>query len=406
MDLALILQRRHETLRQNGGSFMFTKDTPGIRQTKGVVIHHVPSGEKKPRFFNHDIMSCTAEGVVGNHLYSGRVLGATEHEDMIQLHPLLKSEWDQITRHYSRIGLRHSHNVIWDTSLDYMPTHESIQPSLFFYGDMELKKGGDIAWAKTVEFINSKNNFMSLAHELGVPVPKTRCFDSVADISEGDILDFPFPCYLKAAVSVSGIGIHRCEDHQTLRQAISRFDPQVPVQLQQEVESEIFLNLQYRITDGECRRLLASEQILEGTAHQGNFHPTPYEPWDIVEPMARWMAQRGFKDILAFDVAVLPQDGKTAYLAIECNPRYNGASYPTLIALKLAIDEWESCNFTTRHRSLETLDLRDIEYNASTGEGVIIVNWGPILVGKIMLMIAGDRRARQRIKLELQRRLW
>ncbi|MEW8525896.1 MAG: ATP-grasp domain-containing protein [Candidatus Thiodiazotropha endolucinida] len=351
-------------------------------------------------------MSCTAEGVEGNHLYSGRVLGATEHDDMIQLHPLLKNEWDEITQHYARIGLQHSHNVIWDTSLEYMPIHDGTTPSLFFYGDMELKRNGDIAWANTVEFINSKNNFMSLADKLGVPVPKTSCFDSVGEISESDISNFPFPCYLKAAVSVSGVGIYRCEERKELHEAMSRFTPEVPVQLQQEVKSEIFLNLQYRIIDGECRRLLATEQILEGTAHQGNFHPTPYEPWEIVEPMANWMAERGFKDILAFDVAVLPGEQKTDYLAIECNPRFNGASYPTLIALKLGINTWESCNFSTRHRSLETLDLHDIEYSPATGEGVIIVNWGPILVGKIMFMIAGNKEQRRRIKLELQLRLW
>jgi hypothetical protein len=325
---------------------------------------------------------------------------------MIQLHPLLKSEWDEITKHYTRIGLQHSHNVIWDTSLDYMPVHDEITPSLFFYGDMELKRSGDIPWAKTVEYINSKNNFMSLADELGVPVPKTHCYNSVDEIILEDINNFPFPCYLKAAISVSGVGIYRCEDQDELRQAISRFAPDVPTQLQQEVATDTFLNLQYRIIDGNYQRLLASEQILEGTAHQGNFHPTPYEPWNIVDPMAQWMAQRGFKDILAFDVAVLPGEESPEYLAIECNPRYNGASYPTLIAVKLNIGEWESCNFATRHRSLATLDLRGIEYNAATGAGVIIVNWGPILVGKIMLMIAGGRKARQQIKLELQQRLW
>jgi carbamoylphosphate synthase large subunit len=247
---------------------------------------------------------------------------------------------------------------------------------------------------------------MSLASALGVPVPRTDCYGNTGEITEEAIENFPFPCYIKAAISVSGVGIYRCEDKAGLRQAILKFDPQIPVQLQQEVATDIFLNLQYRVIEGECRRLLASEQILEGTVHQGNFHPAPHEPWDIVEPMAQWMAQRGFKDILAFDVAVLEGDMGPEYLAIECNPRYNGASYPTLIAMKLNIGEWESCNFTTRHRSLETLDLRGIEYNPATGAGVVIVNWGPILVGKIMLMIAGGRTARQQIKLELQQRLW
>jgi hypothetical protein len=385
---------------------MIIKESAGIHQGKGKVIHHRTAIPRKPKIYNHDIMSCTAQGVEGNHLYSGRVLGVTEQDDMIQLHPLLTGEWDEITKHYSRIGLFHSHNVIWDTSLEYMPVHDGITPSLFFYGDMELKRGGDIAWAKSVEYINSKNNFMSLADELNVPVPKTSCYNSANDITEEDINNFPFPCYLKAAVSVSGVGIYRCEDSKALRQAILHFSPGVPVQLQQEVSTDVFLNLQYRIIDGKCRRLLASEQILEGTVHQGNFHPAPYEPWDIVEPMAQWMAERGFKDILAFDVAVAPGEEKPQFLAIECNPRYNGASYPTLIAIKLNIGEWESCNFTTRHRSLATLDLRGIEYDAATGAGVIIVNWGPILVGKIMLMIVGGKRARQQIKLELQQRLW
>lgn len=385
---------------------MITKGTHGIHQSHGTMVHRIPPRPTQPRVFNHDIMSCTAEGVKGNHLYSGRVLGATEPDDIIQLHPLLKSEWQEIADHYARIGLHHSHNVIWDISLEYMPIHAGITPSHFFYGDMELKKGGDIGRAKTVDFINSKNNFMSLADELGVPVPKTRCFNSVAEITDQELSAFPFPCYIKAAVSVSGVGIYRCEDGKALLHAMSNFAAEIPVQLQQEVKTETFLNLQYRITDGECRRLLATEQILEGTAHQGNVHPTPYRPWGIVEPMAEWMAERGFKDILAFDVAVLQQERKTEYLAIECNPRYNGASYPTLIAMKCAIDEWESCNFSTWHRSLESLNIRDLEYNPSTGEGVIIVNWGTVLVGKIMFMIAGDNTTRQRIKLELQQRLW
>lgn len=370
------------------------------------MLHPVSLKPKTPTVYNHDIMSCTAEGVKGNHLYSGRILGATEPEDMLQLHPLLKSEWGEILEHYSRIGLRHSQNVIWDVDLEYMPNQDDIRPSHFFYGDMELKRGGDIAWAGSVEFINSKNNFMSLANELGVPVPRTLCFNSVRDIDDGDINHFPYPCYLKAAVSVSGVGVNRCRDRTELLQAMTCFDTDVPVQLQQEVKTDIFLNLQYQIVDGRYKRLLATEQILEGTAHQGNFHPTPYQPWEVVEPMAAWMAEKGFKDILAFDVAVLLGEKSPEYLAIECNPRFNGASYPTLIALKCAIKEWESANFSTRHRSLKSLDLSGIEFDPARGNGVIIVNWGPILVGKIMLMIAGDSATRQRIKLELQQRLW
>ncbi len=49
--------------------------------------------------FNHDIMHCTHDAVVGNYLYSGRVLGMSEPDDLIQLHPDLKSQWTAITAH-------------------------------------------------------------------------------------------------------------------------------------------------------------------------------------------------------------------------------------------------------------------------------------------------------------------
>jgi len=53
--------------------------------------------------YNHDIMNCTAEGVIGNHLYSGRALGITEQWDKIQLHEKLKPYWDDFVAHYERV---------------------------------------------------------------------------------------------------------------------------------------------------------------------------------------------------------------------------------------------------------------------------------------------------------------
>ena len=71
-------------------------------------------GEQRPRIYNHDIMSCTADGIVGDHLYSGRVLGATTPGDLIQLHPDLEPEWPRLMEHYDRIGLEVTDQVIWD----------------------------------------------------------------------------------------------------------------------------------------------------------------------------------------------------------------------------------------------------------------------------------------------------
>ena len=244
--------------------------------SSSAVNHgYLPAGRY---IVNHDIMRCTADGVVGNHLYSGRALGLTEPDDVIQLNPQLKPLWRDITAHYRRIGLSHSENVIWDLDLSELAAHEGFTPSVFFFGPQEGDVWRDSAWMKTVEYINSKNNFMALADELGIDVPQTRCFNSVDEIGEHDIVSLNMPCYLKAAVSVSGVGIYRCANREQLRTVIDKFDRNVPVQVQEEVRTDTFLNLQYRVIDGHLLRLAATEQILDGCAHQGNRFPSSIWP--------------------------------------------------------------------------------------------------------------------------------
>ena len=285
--------------------------------------------------YNHDIMNCTADGVAANHLYSGRVLGVTEPWDMIQLHPDLQPMWEDICAHYERAGLSHTEQVIWNLDLKELGAHIGFHPSVFFYGPDEWQYWGDGDWLNTVDFINSKNSFMQLAEELNVDVPKTLCFNSIEDISISDLTDMAYPCYLKAAISVSGVGIYRCENKKELLECVSKFESGTPVQIQEEVIASAFLNMQYKVIGDEAVRLAASEQILDGFVHQGNRVPASHEPWHVIDPMAEWLVARGMKGIFAFDVAIVQTDSGLRFPALECNPRFNGASYPTLIAQKL-----------------------------------------------------------------------
>lgn len=354
---------------------------------------------------NHDIMHCTADGVAGNDLYSGRALGLSEPDDFIQLHPVLKPLWKHIASHYRRIGLSHSESVIWDLSLEQLARHAGYKPSVFYFGPAECNAWNDPEWLEAVEFINSKNNFMALAEELGIDVPQTQCFASVDQITEMDIISFNMPCYLKAAVSVSGVGIYRCANREELRDAMQEFKRDVPVQLQEEIRTDVFLNMQYRVVDDRLVRLAASEQILEGCAHQGNRFPASHEPWEAIEPMALWLKERGIKGIFAFDLAVVETSEGLRFPAIECNPRFNGASYPTVIAQKLDIPEWSAWTFKTQYRKLSDLDIRDLEFDMKTGEGGVIVNWGTILMGKLVVLLAGSTDYQEALANELQYRL-
>ena len=246
---------------------------------------------------------------------------------------------------------------------------------------------------------------MALADELGVPIPATLCYDNVTEITADIIRFMNYPCYLKAAVSVSGVGIYRCMNEADMRKAIKSFSATTPVQIQEEVVTDTFLNLQYEVRGDELHRLTASEQILEGFTHQGNRVPASHEPWEAVEPMAIWLKDRGIKGIFAFDVAVVQTRHGLRFLAIECNPRYNGASYPTIIANKLGVTEWCAQNLSTQHQNLCDIDLSGIEYNASTGKGVVIVNWGTVLAGKLVFLISGNIEEQKQYLAKLKTRL-
>lgn len=354
---------------------------------------------------NHDIMHCTADGVAGNHLYSGRALGMSEPWDYIQMHQDLEPMWPDIRAHYRKIGLKHSENVIWHLHFSALGEHIEYQPSVFYFGPNQCRFWGDHDWLEAVEFINSKNNFIELAEEVGVDVPKTLCFDRPSDVIEVDLSAIQFPCYAKAAISVSGVGIYRCENLDQLMNALTRYDDDMPIQIQEGIEAVSFLNIQYRVLGKHLVRLAISEQILDGFSHQGNRVPASHEPWGSVEPMAHWLVDHGMKGIFAFDVAVVQTERGLRFTAIECNPRFNGATYPTAIAHKLDIPEWSAVTMKTSHRTLSTIDLSGIEFDPKSGVGVIIVNWGTVLVGKLLMMIAGSPAQQQALRLELESRL-
>ena len=359
----------------------------------------------KRSIINHDIMNCTVEDVVGKHLYSGRALGLSEPWDVIQLHPELEPLFPQIADHYRRVGLPFTEDVIWDIQRSHLGSRIGFEPDVFFFGPHENSYWGNGRWMEAVEYINSKNRFMQLARELGVDVPWTQCYDSPFDISDREIECFMYPCYLKAAVSESGAGIHRCTSPTELREALKSFSSATAVQVQEELIAETFLNLQYTVINGRPYRMAASEQILDGFSHQGNRVPVRYQPWQTVDIMADWLVKAGMRGIFAFDIAVVQTNNGLRFPAIECNPRYNGASYPTLIANKLGIRQWCSLTMNTRHRDIASIDLSGIEFDPKAGTGVIIINWGTVLAGSLMVLVAGQDDEQIVLTMALQERL-
>lgn len=361
--------------------------------------------------YNHDITLYTHDLSINNHLYAGRALGLTTPDDKIQLPQQLASDWEAIAAHYQVVGIDHTDDVIWDVAIEETARHSDHNVSVYFFGDVvndhdkyrQIFRQWSEQRCQIIEFVNSKNNFIQLAEELGIPVPQTLRFKDLSAAKA--CTSVPFPCYVKPAVSDHGAGIMRCENAADLERAFAQLVPGEPLQIQAEVNASAFLNLQYQVTATGVEPLLASEQILDGCVHGGNRYPTGHEPWEEIAPFAEWMGDRGMQDIFAVDVAVIPDGDGTRYVAIECNPRFNGSSYPTMIAKRLGIPAWISATYQSERRSLKDLDLKGIEFNPETGVGIILTNWGTIQDGKISALLAGNRTEQAALAEEFQARL-
>ncbi|MEM1238764.1 MAG: ATP-grasp domain-containing protein [Cyanobacteria bacterium P01_H01_bin.26] len=347
------------------------------------------------KIFNHDIMMSTLDKSGGIHLFSGRALGLSTPGDRVQLHPDLRQDWPAIQAHYARIGLEYSQDIIWNVDFEELAQYASDQVSVYFFGHgfehehrcAQRLQQLDGDWYKTVRYINSKNNFMELAQQLGVAVPFTQCFSDRTAL--GNLEAFPYPCYVKLAVSDHGVGIVRCENSADLLTAVEQFPKDKPFQVQAEIQASVFLNLQYCVTNQGLERSLASEQILDGCVHGGNRYPTSHQPWHVVEPMAQWMYGQGMKGTFGFDVAVVETADGPSYFAIECNPRFNGSSYPTEIARLLGVDTWCSETLHTDCRHISELNLAGLEFDPATKTGVVLINWGTIQAGALTVLLAG-----------------
>ncbi len=367
-----------------------------------AAIEHgfLPSGKY---IYNHDIMDYTAENVVENKYHSAQALGITESWDRIQLHPDLKPLWNGIRNHYKRIKLTHSSQVIWELDRKHLGIQKGYEPSVCFYGQNEHLYWGDKQWFSVVNSIILKNKFYTLAKELDVLVPKTQCYDSVIDININALNHINFPCFFKSVVSSEYI--YRCEVKSDLILAMQKIPNNIPVQIQEEVKAERFITLQYRITETDVIRLIAAENIQDGLIYKRGCVPASHEPWRMVDTLAYLLKEMGMQGIICFNMAVVQTKHGLRFPLIKCTPRYKDITYSSLIAQKLNIPQWCTVTLATRFRSIEEIDIKDIEYNCNTGEGAIIVNWGSIIHGKLTYMLSGETEYQEILANELKARL-
>ncbi len=348
------------------------------------------------RILNHDVCDAASEeeliAMGGGAKYSTRVLGSTFEDDIVQFNPSLKKSWDWIHSHYNRIGLEHSSNIIWEDKFNIVRDYDH-ELDVFIYGEKAFGVRPNRNWFEIVKVMNSKNEFIKICSENSIATPKTFIYNDKNEIEDSSL--FNFPSYLKLSVSVSGLGVMKCNNEKELEKELEKVPVGLSIQIQEGVEAKAFLNVQYEITNEGCKRLLVSEQILKGAHHDGNRFPSVYNPWGLTDPIAEIMYSCGMKGIFAFDVAV---DEDNSMYMIECNPRYNGATYPTKIASKLGINRWITKNIATSVKSINDIDLGVLEYNNK--KGVIAFNWGTVDDGGKLGVLIAANNDKEELKLE------
>lgn len=352
--------------------------------------------------FQHDVESsyppAELKNLTGAINYAARVLAVSGQDDVVILPPVTMANLSWVLDHYESVGLSVARaSQILAGNFDTLSGFPEHKPSFFYFGDTAHRVRPNERWLGLASALNSKNNFIRLCEVLGVNTPETTLYDSPRDVT-----GFPskYPVYVKKDVSASGNGVWRCEGQEEFQNVVLGIEG--PLQVQEALpDGTRFLNVQYNVLASGLERGLITLQLLKGNSHDGNSFPVIVDQgrvWQQTDILARYAYEHGMCGLFAFDVAMTPAG---AVLPIECNPRWNGASYPTVVASKLKVSEWSSHNVDFAARTYDRFKLRELAYSPSSGVGVIVVNWACVGDGKIGVFLAGPPATRAEYLAEL-----
>lgn len=377
-----------------------------------VALRHGEPGDASV-IFNHTVIGSYEKlsGVKGIELYDGRALAATEPGDEIHLPAELKKEFPDILDHYRDIGLEVTKNAAFDRTLADVVNEDPAARrtvSVFLFGEEANQVSPNERRYQAVRRLNDKNEFIGDMQDAGLPVPETHTFahgELPPEVQPDD--GFSGPWFVKGAVAASGMEVVKCDTWQEVLDASHQMEAHY--QVQHGVEADDFLNIQYYINDGAVYHVATTGQILEGAVHAGNRHPANHGGVrGVTDQAARIAADMGAEGLIAFDAAAVkaPSDGSAyhPYQLIECNPRPNGASYPTAAAEKLGVrdKEWAAVNVPVYKdmplsETVRLLNAAGLSYDPAAKTGAAIVNWGTTKDGKLGILFVGppDLQSRQ-----------
>ena len=355
---------------------------------------------KEPILFNHriDLAYPTSKQIPGYQYYASRALLMSQPGDIVQMHPDSQAHWDLIQQHYADVGIKHTHDVIWDESPEVAGRYpDHVLSAYKFNTPFNNARQNDRLFA-VVEDLDSKNRFIELAKKLGVPTPKTTAFQTSTQFKPEW---FTFPYVIKRSKGTSGLGVFVCNNDQDVQKALAAIGQGSCFQVQEYLEPISWGSVLYHIDpEKNIRQVGVTEQILDGTRYIGSRGTSRYI-YHLTDTLAQHMAHKGFFGCFGIDLAFTE---KGAY-AMECNPRLTGSVYPVILSRKLGFDSmWMVHDVYLRKPTIDLKELDDLIYRPGKKSGAIIFTW-LLPIQKIRVLVLGPPDEQTRIFTELARRL-
>ncbi|WP_278314756.1 ATP-grasp domain-containing protein [Lolliginicoccus levis] len=335
--------------------------------------------------FNHDAQHCYSgmDTVPGFGYYASRVLALSSPGDTVQLPAELADDYPHVMEHYNAVGLDCARNIVWTLDPAAVAELPGARYSVYRFRSAHHRlRPNERRLAATNRFEN-KNRFLELCRYHGFPVPETRFFGA----GEPPRLDgLPFPVLVKQATDAGGASIRACTSLADVREAAAMAPAEY--QIQESLTASAFLNVLYRAGPGGAEHVATTTQIMRGFQHAGNQYPARTDPRPVTDPVADVLAREGLEEMLGIDVAVTEHGLRL----LEVNARYNSASYPAGIARVLGAQQWTALQMRTRFRTVRQLarSLGELRYDPRHRAGVVLVNWGPVIVGEIGVLLISD----------------
>ncbi|UTC24992.1 ATP-grasp domain-containing protein [Candidatus Comchoanobacter bicostacola] len=308
----------------------------------------------KPYYQEHSDINSNARAKVKDFTLTALCLSKTQ--DIVQISPGKKSDYEWLKQHYKACGLSVSQNIFYADQQQTLPNG--------FELSNYSKKNDSFAAA----YFDNKKNFLQFAKKHGVEHPNTTYYDCVTQIKCIDR-----PVMLKTNTSSAGSGNYYVQSLACLK-SIPTHTPLHVQELIEDIQSS--LSLQYEITSQGYTFIGATTMFINEDFSWAGCCPARIDKHTLTQynHLVKGLYKQGLRGPLSLD---LLQRDSGKFAVLECNPRFGGSTYPCMLAHRLNITQWVYRKFRVKTlKQIESVNKsHNIFYSPKTQKGIIVVHW-------------------------------